>query len=196
MELSLEQASVVASALDLLSQLGTGKVTDLDVMIRLGLIPSKNVCDIDQLETISNTINLLQTQLGFERGESLGIYNENTPTPVKQAYEIKKVLNHQLLNHQQDKNNIDSFGLIVRATHDDLPIITVTPLTVTMAFDYVMNKTKCEKQHINQFEFPQRLSNGSELEKIQVLGFQTPNGHFTYDSVRGWKTWDGVIPPL
>ena len=130
LELTEEQAHVVSKALDIYSRLGIGQLNMISEMVREEFIPFSNgQFDFERAKNVEQAINAAKSLLGFSPGASLGIGNANVDIKAHRAFEIKKVLDKALVEHQNPTpsfRGVQYDGLFIRYTKDPEPQCTVS----------------------------------------------------------------------
>lgn len=120
--MDIQYAQAMASALDVFVRLGLGQVRELSQLFRTGLLPMKKMdrspdqMDKDRDE-VDNAVKALSVALGFSSGESYGLGNQGVSGKVHAAYELMKVLNKALAEYRNPNpefKGVDYDGLTVR----------------------------------------------------------------------------------
>lgn len=129
-----EQAHVITLALDLYTRLGLGQLTELERMVRYGVIPAFSMgddslkVDSDQMSEIRDSCVKIKETLGYHRDGSYGLGHHNVHPRVLKAYEVMKVLEKtcaELKDPNPDFRGVNYDGLTVRYTSDPAPTASV-----------------------------------------------------------------------
>lgn len=129
-ELTLDQARAMSAALDAYTRLAIGQMGAISNLASFGLIPSANgeSATIEQLRDLEVVMDQASRALGFSPNSSLGIFNEKVSLAGKRSYEVMKVLDKVLAEHQYPApsfRGVNYDGLSVRATSDPLPVAKI-----------------------------------------------------------------------
>jgi hypothetical protein len=134
--LTIPQAQALAKALDLFTRLSIGQVAAIAEMVAMQEIPSYAENHHHERSTSEATSAIVREKiadiasaLGYRgTGHSLGIGNTHVTIEGHRAYEISKVLDKSLAEHQRPNpasrgSRYD--GLLVRYTADPAPEVRV-----------------------------------------------------------------------
>lgn len=136
---SMEQAAVITIALDFYSRICSGQLNEITEFVRMGLLPQWNTkpdqshapvshatqLQIDQVDTLARKI---KQALGFPPSCSYSIGSHHLPTSVHRAWEVKKVIEKAMAEHENPNPVFKSVrydGLLIRYTKDPAPVCTI-----------------------------------------------------------------------
>lgn len=131
-DVTLEQAQVIAKATELLARLSLGQVGQIAEMVAMQEIPMHAPSDapsrqstVEVCDAVREKIAGIHADLGYSgMGHSLGIGNKHVPIAGHRAYEITKVL-QKVLSEHRDPNpqfrGVNYDGLMLRYTQDPAP---------------------------------------------------------------------------
>jgi len=134
LDMSVEQAQVICSALDLYSRITLGQFEEIESLIRHRLIcksdnnSEKSYPDFDEIDQIRNHIYDIKRVMGFHPHGSFGVGNPKLHISNSRAYEMLKTIQKVLAedrNPNPDFRTVDYDGVIVRYTQDELPTCTI-----------------------------------------------------------------------
>lgn len=125
--LSIEQAKVLADALDMYVHTGLGQIGVVAEHIIQDRIPMHQSNRPDPVQACQRSTMLceqIQHELGFTRGESYGITSPEVSDSTKRAYEMERVVRKVIYDNGSSHgvaNGSDSDGLLIRCTLDEAP---------------------------------------------------------------------------
>ena len=129
---TIEQATVIAKAVDLLARLSIGQIGQIAEMVAMQEIPmyspngfSKREATTDICEAVRAKAAGILSDLGYSGiSHSLGVGNEHVPIAGHRAYEISKVIQKVLAEHHNPNpefRSVNYDGLMLRYTQDPAP---------------------------------------------------------------------------
>lgn len=138
-EVTVEQAQVIAKATELLARLSIGQVGQIAEMVASQEIPmyapngdSKRYAEANVCDSVRERVAGILADLGYSGiGHSLGVGNEHVPIAGHRAYEIAKVLQKVLAEHRNPNSTfrgVNYDGLVLRYTQDPAPVARVANL--------------------------------------------------------------------
>ena len=133
---SIDQARVIAEALDVYARLSIGQVNMISEMVAYQKIPvyaengkpsvmvTAEVCDAvrDKMEQVNRL-------LGYSGLGNMGIGSDHVPMSGRRAYEVSRVMEKALAEHRDPNpsfRGVDYDGLRVRYTQDTLPVVAIS----------------------------------------------------------------------
>jgi hypothetical protein len=132
LEMNVEQAQVICSALDLYNRISLGQFEELESLIRHRLISKfgseKTYPDFEEMDKIRNHIYDIKRIMGFHPHGSYGIGNPNVHISNSRSYEMLKTIQKVLAedrNPNPDFRTVDYDGVLVRYTQDQLPTCVI-----------------------------------------------------------------------
>lgn len=134
-EVTEEQAGAISKALDLYTRIGIGQFDEVAQLVAFGLVPVRNTDGLprqiaipEQCDEIRALMDRAKRVLGFSSGASNGIGNRDNDISVSRAYEVGKVLNKALAEHNNPSptfRGVHYDGLGPRYTSDPVPVVTL-----------------------------------------------------------------------
>lgn len=119
LEINDSQASILIEALDFYSRILIGQVEELEHMIRKYQIQKEDIeqCSIiERQDDIRERLNDIKKILGFQSGESFGIFNSVVHDNARIAYDIQ-----QVIRHTQHWNLFPNGSDVFRGVSSDTP---------------------------------------------------------------------------
>lgn len=140
--LTHEQADAVITALDLMTRVGMGELTEVANLARFGLLNKRShdsfdKPDIQDIEAIEEQLAIAKHILGHPRNGSFGIGHPGVPLTSKRAYEVQKTLQETLWDYRNpgDRMSVHSDGLTVRYTDDPRPVARLVDINSLLSLD-------------------------------------------------------------
>lgn len=92
-ELTLEQARIITTALDFYSRIHIGQIHEVEQLIRMYDIKKHPEQALDY-QAIEEHITTIKNEMGFERNESFGIFSDKINPIAIKAYDIQQAIRH------------------------------------------------------------------------------------------------------
>lgn len=118
----IRYAKVMVKALDFYVRMGIGQVKEIQSLISIGQIPSKN--GIVDSFIVEHALSDLSFALGFHPNGSFGIGSRSVTQDTHAAYELERVLQKALAEHfnpNPSLRGVNYDGLVVRYTNLPAP---------------------------------------------------------------------------
>lgn len=135
LHLTVDQARVVQSALDLYTQMGLGQLEKLTELARMGVVPragrgsdTRQLATAENLDFIEALLKQAKAELGYPSNGSHGVGHPHNHESTHRAYEIYKVVSKtlaELANPRPTFRSVSYDGLLLRYTKDPEPTATV-----------------------------------------------------------------------
>jgi hypothetical protein len=131
--LNENQLQVLVNALDLYSRIGIGQLEEVEMIYRLDGrkkqvdrnydTDESTEIDFDHLHQI---LNLAKQELGHGQGSHYGIYSKEVPDAFRVAWDIMKVVRHQLAIDRCPTGGFGvDFDIPQQSGKEPLPIISI-----------------------------------------------------------------------